>query len=115
MPVQRPCCGSDSLSYRLLFVEFDNRDHRTATMWALMHGIDRDEHGWIADRRRCHAADRRLGVPVVMDVGIVEHDLTPSAQHAGSVGLAFHEAIDDTSLEVFRPRPFRQFDPGVAN
>src|SRR5882724_7165002 len=61
---------------RFLFVELDNRDHGTAAMWALMHGIDRDEHGWIADRRRRHAADRRLGVPVVMDVGIVEHDLT---------------------------------------
>src|SRR5229473_47820 len=39
----------------------------------------------------------------------------PPAQHAPAVRLAFHEAIHDTALEVFGPRPFRQLDPGVAN
>src|SRR5882724_2755823 len=115
MPVQRPSLGSDSLSYRTLFVELDNRDHRTATMWALMHGIDRDEHGWIADRGRRHAANRGLGMPVVMNIGIVEHDLPPTAQHAPAVCLAFHETIDDAPFEVFRPRPFRQLNTGVAD
>src|SRR5882724_5301916 len=115
MPVQRPSLGSNSLSYRILLVQLDNRDHRTATVWALMHGVDRDEHGWIAERRRRYAANCRLGMPVVMDVGIVEHDLPPTAQHAPAVSLALHEAIDDTPLEVFRPRPFRQLNTGVAN
>src|ERR1700676_2150061 len=115
MPVQRPSLGSNSLSYRTLFVELHNRDHRTATMRALMHGVDRDEHGWIAERRRRYAANCRLGMPVVMNIGIVEHDLPPTAQDAPAVGLALHEAIDDASFEVFRPRPFRQLNTGVAD
>ena len=33
----------------------------------------------IADRRGRDAADRRLGVAVMMHVGIVQHDLAPAA------------------------------------
>ena len=50
----------------------------------------------------------------MMDVGIVEHDLPPAAQRAPAVGLAFHEAIDDATLEVFRSWTFRQLEAGIA-
>src|SRR5260370_11774942 len=56
---------------------------------------------------------RRMGESV--KDGNSQHELTPAAQRAPAVGLAFHEAIDEAPLEVFRPRPFRQLDPGVAN
>src|SRR6266851_4509205 len=99
----------------VLFVQFHDRDHRTAAMWSLVHGIDRYKYRGVADRKRGHTPYRRLRMPVMVDVGIIQHDLPPPAQHAPAVRLAFHEAIDDTALEVFRPRPFRQLDPGVAN
>ncbi len=84
-------------------------------MRPLMHGIDRYEYRRIADRQRRHTPHRRLRMAVMVDVGIIQHDLPPSAQRAPAVGLAFHEAIDDAALEVFLPRPLRQLDPGVAN
>ena len=37
------------------------------------------DNGRIADRRGGDAADRRLGVAVVVNVRIVEHDLAPAA------------------------------------
>ena len=42
--------------------------HRAAALRPLVHGIDRDEHGGIADGRRRDAADRALGMAVVVDV-----------------------------------------------
>ena len=83
-------------------------------MWPLVHGIDRYEYRGIADRERRHTPYRRLRMAVMVDVGIIQHDLTPAAQRTPAVGLAFHEAIDDAPLEVFRPGPFRQLDTGVA-
>ena len=38
--------------------------------------------------------NRGLGMTVMMDVGIVEHDLAASAQLAAVVGLAFDENVD---------------------
>src|SRR5476651_155936 len=84
-------------------------------MRPLMHGIDRYEHRGIADRKCCHAAHRRLGMAVMVDVGIVEHDLPPSARQAGTISFAFHEAIDDTALEIFRTRSLRQLYSGVTD
>ena len=41
-----------------LFARIDDGDARPAALRALMHGVDRDEHGGIADRGRRDAADR---------------------------------------------------------
>jgi hypothetical protein len=55
----------------------------------------------IAVRRRHHGADRRLGVAMVVHVGVVEHDLAPAAQGPAVVRLALDEAVDDAPAEVF--------------
>jgi hypothetical protein len=57
----------------------------------------------IADRRRHHGADRRLGVAMVVHVGVVEHDLAPAAQGPAVVRLALDEAVDDAPAEVLGP------------
>ena len=59
--------------------QIDDGDDWTAAVRSLVHRIDRDEDGWISDRRRRHAADRRLGVAMMVDVGVVEHDLASAA------------------------------------
>jgi hypothetical protein len=82
---------------------------------ALVHGVDRDENRRIADRRRGDAADRALGMAVVVDVGIVEHDLAPAAQGAAPVGLALDEHVDQLVAQILGPRPFGQFQPGVPD
>ena len=89
--------------------------HGPAALRSLMHGVDRDEHGRVADRGGGDAADRALGVAVPRHVGIVHHDLAAAAQLAGAVGLALHEAIDQPALEVFGARPLRQFETGIAD
>ena len=76
---------------RASFADIDDRDHRAAALRSLMHGVDRHEHRRIADRRRGDAANGRLGMAVMMHVGIVEHDLAAAAQRAAPVGLALHE------------------------
>src|SRR5215471_21292392 len=75
-----------------------------AALRSLVHGVDRHEHCRVADRSSRHPADRRLGMTVVMHVGIVEHDLPPATQSAAPVRLAFHEAVDDTAIEIRRTR-----------
>src|SRR5258708_35016488 len=84
-------------------------------MRPLMHGIDRYESRRIADRQRRHTPHRRLRMAGMVDGGIIPHDLPPSAQRAPAVGLAFHEAIEDAALEVFRPPPLPPLQPGGAN
>ena len=93
----------------------DDGDARSAALRALMHGIDGDEHGGIADRRGGDAADRALGMAMPGHVGIVEHDLAAAAQRAAAVGLAFDEAVDQPALEIFGTRPLRQFEAGAAD
>src|SRR3989442_13657626 len=93
--------------------EIDDGDDGTAAVRSLVHGIDRDEDGWISDRRRRHAADRRLGVAMVVDVGVVEHDLASAAQRAAMVGLGLDEAVHEAALEGFGARSVRQLEPGV--
>src|SRR6185437_12280555 len=93
----------------------DDGDARAAALRPLMHGVDGHEHGRIADRGGGNAADRALGVTMPRHVGIVEHDLAPAAQLAGAIGFALHEAIDEPPLEVFRARPFRQVEAGIAD
>ena len=78
-------------------------------MAPLVHRIDRYEHRRVADRRGGDAADRRLGVAVMMDVGIVEHDLPPPAQQAAVVGLAFYKHVDQPAAEILGAWPFGQF------
>src|SRR5260370_8704420 len=78
-------------------VQLDNRDHRTAAMRALMHGIDRHEHRRIADRQRRHPADRGLGMAVIVDGGIVDPDLPPPPRRTPPLPLASPDAISATS------------------
>jgi len=69
-----------------------------------MHGIDRHEHRGSPIASAATPPTAALEWRLMMDVGIVEHDLAPSAQRAPAVGLAFHEAIEHAALEVFRDR-----------
>ena len=52
---------------------------------------------------------------MMVDVGIVEHDLAAAAQRAAPVGLAFHEAVDDAPAEVLGARALRQVEAGIAD
>jgi hypothetical protein len=81
-----------------LFAQIDDGDDRAAALRALVHGVNRNEYGGIADRGRRHATNGCLGMTMVMHVGIIEHDLTAPAQGAAPVGLAFHEAVDDAPV-----------------
>src|ERR1700688_1585873 len=84
-PVRRLILGARIVPVSLL--QLNNRDHRTAAMRALMHGVNRHEHCGVADRQRRHAAHRRLGMAVMMDIGIIQHDLAPPAQRAPAPAL----------------------------
>ena len=77
---------------------------------------DRDEHRRVADRRRHHRADRGLRVPVVMHVGVVEHDLAAPAQHL-PVRSASHLMKQLTSLPPRSSARGRsgELQPGVAD
>src|SRR5207237_894627 len=86
-------------------------DDWAAAVWPLVHRVDRDEHRWIADRGRRDAADRGLGVAVMVDVGIVEHDLAPAAQLRAMVGLGLDEAVHEAAPEVVRARSVRSTRP----
>ena len=63
----------------MLFADVDNSYDGTAALRTLVHGVDRNEDRGIADRRRCDATDRTFRMAMVMDVGIIQHDLTASA------------------------------------
>src|SRR5262249_26998493 len=104
-----------SLPNPALLSDVDDGDHRTAALGTLMHRVDGNEHGRIPDGRRRHPADRRLGMTMVMHVGIVQHDLPPPAQGALAVCLALDEAVDQLAAKVFRPRTLGQLEPGVAD
>ena len=65
-----------------------------------MHGVNRDEHGRVTERRCGDPAHRGLRVAVVMHVGIVEHDLTSAAQTAAAVRFAFHEAVHHPPVKI---------------
>jgi hypothetical protein len=52
---------------------------------------------------------------MVVDVGVVEHDLAPAAQLGAMVGLRLDEAVHEAALEVLRARPLGQLEPGVAD
>ena len=82
---------------------------------ALMHSVDRDEHRRIADRRRRHAAHRRLGMAVMVYVGIIEHDLAAAAQPGAGIGLAFQETVHHPAAQVFGAGAFGKRQPGIAD
>src|SRR5262249_11928372 len=93
----------------------DDGNDRPAALRALMHGVDRHEHRRIADCRRRYAAHRRLGMAVVVHIGVVEHDLAAPAQGASTVGLALYETVHRPAFEILGARARRQIEPCVAN
>src|SRR5258708_32780711 len=95
--------------------DVDNGDDRTAALRALMHGVDGHENSRIADRCRRDAAHRGLDVTMPRHIGTVHHDLAPAAQRAAPVGLAFHEAVYDATVEILGARTFRQLKAGIAD
>ena len=86
----------------------DNRDDWPAAMWALMHCINGHEDGRIADRGSGNGAHCGLRMTMVMNIGIVEHDLAPTTQESASVCLTFDKAVDQSTFEVLGAWPFRQ-------
>src|SRR3954453_17982099 len=94
---------------RSSFAYIDNGDHRTAALRPLMHRVDGDEHGGIADRRGGDAADCPFRMAMMMHVGIVQHDLPTTAQRTAAVGLAFHEAVHHPSAQILGARARGQF------
>src|SRR5262249_7351456 len=99
----------------MLFADVDNGDDGTASLWPLVHGIDRNEDCRVADRRSCDAADRAFRMAMVVDVRVIEHDLTASAQDAAAIRLAFHEAVDELSVQVAGARTLGQRQAWVAD
>src|SRR4051812_12227275 len=104
-----------ALTMVVLVADIDDGDHRSAAVRTLVHRIDRDEHRRVADGCSRDAADSTLGVPVMMDVGIIEHDLSPAAQHAVAVGLAFHEAVDQSAIQILGSCTLGQRQARAAN
>jgi hypothetical protein len=72
-----------------------------------MHRIDRHKNGWIASGSSGHSTNRCLGMPVVMHVGIVEHDLPSPAQRSASVCLTFDETVHQSAAKIVCARPLR--------
>src|SRR5712692_9146949 len=62
------------------FAYVDDGDDRAAALGALVHGVDRHEHRRIADCGGRDAADCGFGMAMVVDIRIIEHDLS-SASH----------------------------------
>ena len=62
-----------------------------------------------------NAADRRLGVAMMVHVGIVEHDLPAAAQRAPAIGFAFDEAVHQAAIEVRGARTVGKLEPGIAD
>jgi hypothetical protein len=60
-------------------------------------------------------AHRRLGVAVMVDVRVVEHDLSAASQLAAVVGLALEETVDHAPLKVLRTGPVWQVESGIAD
>src|SRR5215831_20886618 len=63
-----------------LVADVHDGNDRPAAVRPLVHRVDRDEDGRIADGGRGDAADGGLGMAVVVDVRVIEHDLAPAAQ-----------------------------------
>src|SRR5262249_40949917 len=78
---------------RTSFAGIDDGDDRTAALRPLVHGIDRHEDCRIADRCRRDAADRTLRVAMMMNVGVIQHDLPAPAHPAPAAGPPFPEPI----------------------
>jgi len=53
---------------RGLLSDVDDRDDRPSALRALVHRVDGNEHGGVADRRRGDAVDRSLAVPVMVNI-----------------------------------------------
>jgi hypothetical protein len=82
---------------------------------ALVHGVDRDEDGGIADSGCSDTTDSGFGMTMMMYVGIIEHDLPASAQRACPICLAFDEDVDEFPAKVARSRALRKRQSGIAN
>src|SRR6516165_1997690 len=54
-------------------------------------------------------------MPMMVHVGIVEHDLATSTQRTAAVGLALDEAVHQPTLEVLRAGARRQIKAGIAD
>src|SRR5271166_1502559 len=52
---------------------------------------------------------------MVMDIGVVEHDLPATAQFRGPIGFAFHKTVDYAAVQIGGARTVRQFQAGIAN
>ena len=113
-----PCTATvpDIVTARSLsLAKFDDGDHGTATVRPLMHGVNRDEHRRVTYCYRRHGPDGCLGVPMMVDVGVVEHDLTATAEYGAAICLTLDEAVDETTLKVLRSGPFREIEAGAAD
>src|SRR5262249_53495923 len=113
-------CASSSISippltFNLLLPDVHDCDDWPAAVRPLVHRPDRDEDGRIADRGRHPRADRRLGVAMVVHVGVVEHDLAPAAQGPAMVRLALDEQVDDVPAEVLGTRAGGHLEPCVPD
>src|SRR3954453_2702769 len=97
------------------FAHIDNGDHRTTALRPLVHRVDGDEHGGIADRRGGDTTDRAFRMAMMMHVGIIQHDLATAAQRTAAVGLALHEAVDHPPAQILGARARGQFKAGIAD
>ena len=80
-----------------------------------MHGVNRHENRWVTDRCRGYSTDCRFRMPMMVYIGIVQHDLPSATQLPGPIRLALNEAIDYPAMEVRRTRAFRKFQASVAD
>jgi hypothetical protein len=63
-----------------------------------MHRIDGDENRWITQNRGRNRTHGGLRVPMMVHVGIVQHDLPPPAQLRPTICFTLDEEIDDAAL-----------------
>src|SRR5262249_43891428 len=110
-PVMRERCAGSSRS----FASIDDRDHWTATLRPLVHGIDGHEDRGITNCSRRNRANCCFYVTMMMNVGIIEHNLAATPQTPRPIGLAFDEAIDKLAIQVRSARSIRKAQAGITN
>ena len=81
----------------------------------LMGGRHGNEYRRVTRHRRRNPADTRLDLAVPVDVRVVDHGVAPTPDGAVLRHLALEEDVDQSTVEVARPRSVGQFKAGIAD
>jgi hypothetical protein len=61
----------------------------------LVHGIYGNKNSRVAYSNRGDTSDSSFGMPMVMHIRIIKHDLTPTTQSRARIRLTFQKAVND--------------------